>query len=189
MKTCPQCGAQNHDSAVYCQNCHNPLPPGPIPPAYQNQTTGRTNQGGYGQSSYAPPQQTMQSTTSTAGSMGAAGSMAAAGMAAGTANARFPSNAGRHMREEELPPHLRLMHGWGYVGYDILFAIPVIGFILLIVFAVSDKNMNRRYYARSYFCKMLLVLIILTVIIVIALATGSFAALSEKISEASRSLR
>ena len=45
---------------------------------------------------------------------------------------------------------------WGYVGYTILFAIPVLGLIFLIVFACSGKKINRRNYARSYFCVLLL---------------------------------
>ena len=49
---------------------------------------------------------------------------------------------------------------WGYVGYSILFAIPLIGFILLIVFSCSTKNINRRNYARSFFCWLLIAIII-----------------------------
>lgn len=41
---------------------------------------------------------------------------------------------------------------WAYFGYNILFSIPVIGFILLIVFSFSNDNINRRNYARSFFC-------------------------------------
>ena len=49
---------------------------------------------------------------------------------------------------------------WGYVGYSILFCIPVIGWIIWIVFAFSGGNINRRSYARSYFCWFLLSLIL-----------------------------
>ncbi|MBR0463354.1 MAG: hypothetical protein IJJ23_03105 [Clostridia bacterium] len=55
---------------------------------------------------------------------------------------------------------------WGYVGYSILFCIPVIGWIWLIVMTFS-KRRNKRYYARSYWCRILLCLIIS---IVLALA-------------------
>lgn len=53
----------------------------------------------------------------------------------------------------------RPISGWGYVGYTLLFSIPVLGLILLIVFAISDKNINRRSFARSFWCFMLLGLI------------------------------
>jgi len=36
---------------------------------------------------------------------------------------------------------------WGYIGYNILFNIPIIGFILLIVFSFDKFNLNRKYFA------------------------------------------
>ena len=53
----------------------------------------------------------------------------------------------------------RPITAWGYVGYSILFCIPVIGWIIWIVFMFSSKNINRRSYARSFFCRILLGLI------------------------------
>ncbi len=46
----------------------------------------------------------------------------------------------------------RPLSPWAYFGYTILFAIPVIGWIFLIVFTFSDRNINRRSFARSYWC-------------------------------------
>ena len=51
---------------------------------------------------------------------------------------------------------------WGYIGYSILFALPIIGLILMLVFSFSGKNINRRNFARAY-----LIGIIITVIIII----------------------
>ena len=34
----------------------------------------------------------------------------------------------------------RLLSPWAYVGYGILFTLPVIGWILAIVFALNDDN-------------------------------------------------
>ena len=56
---------------------------------------------------------------------------------------------------------------WTYFGYSILFNIPVIGFILLIVFSLDNSNINRRNYARSYWC-WLVIFIILVVILIIS---------------------
>lgn len=36
---------------------------------------------------------------------------------------------------------------WGYIGYNILFNIPFIGFILLLVFSFDKSNLNRKYFA------------------------------------------
>lgn len=62
---------------------------------------------------------------------------------------------------KKLPPEYRPISAWGYFGYQLLFCIPIIGFILLIVFALSNDNINRRNFARSYFCIYVIVAIIL----------------------------
>lgn len=49
----------------------------------------------------------------------------------------------------------RLLSPWAYVGYGILFTLPVIGWILAIVFALNDDNLNRRNFARGYWCMVL----------------------------------
>lgn len=68
-----------------------------------------------------------------------------------------------------IPEEYRPISMWGYFGYELLFSIPCVGFILLIIFAVGGtKNVNVRNFARSYFC----FLIILAVLIVILIATG-----------------
>ena len=54
----------------------------------------------------------------------------------------------------------RPISAWGYIGYQILYSIPIIGFIFLIVNAIGARNVNVRNFARSYFCVILLVLII-----------------------------
>lgn len=76
-----------------------------------------------------------------------------------------------------IPSNLRPISAWGYVGYQILFSIPLIGFILLIVFSFSDSNINRRNFARSYFAIFLLgiifALIMVLVLAIIMAATGA----------------
>lgn len=49
---------------------------------------------------------------------------------------------------------------WGYVGYTILFAIPVIGFLLMIIFSISKKNINRRNFARQFWCYLLIAVVL-----------------------------
>ncbi len=52
-----------------------------------------------------------------------------------------------------LPDEISPISMWGYFGYQILFAIPIVGFIILLVFALGGaSNVNVRNYARSYFC-------------------------------------
>lgn len=63
---------------------------------------------------------------------------------------------------------------WGYFGYEILFAIPIVGFICLLIFSFSAHNINLRNFARSYFCFLIVVLVILGILI----TSGAFAAAS-----------
>ncbi|MBQ2876419.1 MAG: hypothetical protein IJE25_05370 [Clostridia bacterium] len=41
---------------------------------------------------------------------------------------------------------------WGYVGYKLLWSIPVVGWIIWLVQAIGSKNRNVRNYARSFVC-------------------------------------
>lgn len=74
-----------------------------------------------------------------------------------------------------IPDEYRPISMWGYFGYTLLFSIPCVGLIALLIFAFGgSKNINLRNYARSYFC-----LIILTVIIavVFVICGGALAAI------------
>ena len=62
---------------------------------------------------------------------------------------------------------------WGYVGYTILFSIPVVGFICLLVLSFSNKNVVRRSYARSYFCWLLIAIVLLVVGYIYQTANGN----------------
>jgi len=57
----------------------------------------------------------------------------------------------------------RPLSPWAYFGYSLLFCVPVIGQIFLIVYSVSDANINRRNYARSYFCWLVIALIMIAI--------------------------
>ena len=57
----------------------------------------------------------------------------------------------------------RLLSPWAYVGYGILFTLPVIGWILAIVFALNDDNLNRRNFARGCWCGVLVAVMVMGV--------------------------
>lgn len=67
----------------------------------------------------------------------------------------------------DLPAEYRPLGAWEYLGYNILFSLPLIGFIALIVCALSSSNINRRSYARSFFCVYIIVVILLIVFFVL----------------------
>ena len=71
-----------------------------------------------------------------------------------------------------IPENYKPISAWGYVGYTILFCIPLIGLILLIVFSFSDANINRRNYARSYWCVLLLCIIIVLILVILSVVLG-----------------
>ena len=79
--------------------------------------------------------------------------------------------------KEQLPPQYRPLSAWAYFGYSLLFSIPLVGFICLIVFSISDANVNRRSFARSYWCWFVIALI---VVLILAL-TGGFAAVTDSL--------
>lgn len=86
-------------------------------------------------------------------------------------------------REQMMPDYRRDLDYkplgmWSYFGYDILFSIPVIGWIFLIAFACgASNNINLRNYARSKFCLIIVLLVILVVLGLIAGETGGILAL------------
>ena len=77
-----------------------------------------------------------------------------------------------------LPEKYRPLSAWAYWGLTILFSVPVVGFIFLIIFALNGSNINRRSFARSYFCVLILAAIIAAIIIAVFCATGYAALLA-----------
>ena len=67
--------------------------------------------------------------------------------------------------KNDIPEEYKPISMWGYFGYQILFLIPLVGFILLLVFAFGGaKNLNLRNFARSYFCWLIIAFIIFLVV-------------------------
>ena len=47
--------------------------------------------------------------------------------------------------EEEYKP----ITAWGYIGYQLLFCIPVVGLLLVIGYSLGARNKNLRNFARA----------------------------------------
>lgn len=77
--------------------------------------------------------------------------------------------------ENNLPSKYRPLSPWNYFGLQILFSVPIVGFVFLIIFSFNGSNINRRNFARSYFCVYVIIFIIF---IIFLIAGGSLAALS-----------
>lgn len=92
--------------------------------------------------------------------------------ACGTQKAAAPAQ--KPLTKEELPGPFRILSPWAYFGLQLLYAIPVVGFIFLLIHTFSKGNLNRRSFARSYWCSLVLCLIVV-VILLIAMASGLIA--------------
>lgn len=69
----------------------------------------------------------------------------------------FLENEPKNMTEDALPEQYRPLSPWSYFGLSILFMIPFVGFVFLIVFSFNGSNINRRNFARSYWCSLIIV--------------------------------
>ena len=63
----------------------------------------------------------------------------------------------------DIPPEYRPLGAWAYIGYSLLFSIPILGFIFTVVFSFSGANYNRRNYARMHLILTILAVIFLLV--------------------------
>ncbi len=72
-------------------------------------------------------------------------------------------------------PHY--LGAWSYFWLEVLYAIPVIGWIILIIHACMSSHENRCHFARSFFCWLLFPLIAglitLAVTLIVVLASGA----------------
>ncbi len=71
--------------------------------------------------------------------------------------------------DQNIPSEYRPLSPWAYFGYSLLFSIPLIGIICLIIFAFDSTNINRRNYARSFFCAFLIAAILFLVLMVLGI--------------------
>ena len=67
-----------------------------------------------------------------------------------------------------IPIKYRPLSAWEYFGLTIVFNIPILGFIILIIMALGSSNINRRNFARSFFC----IYIVIAILIILFLCWG-----------------
>ena len=60
----------------------------------------------------------------------------------------------------------------GYIGYELLYAIPVVGLICAIIFSFFSKNQNKKHFARAQLIAILIGVVILAVLMAIGVAKG-----------------
>lgn len=78
-----------------------------------------------------------------------------------------------------IPSEYQPISMWGYFGYQLLFAIPCVGFICLLVFAFGGtQNKNLKNFARSYFCMFIIGVVLVALLMVTGIGASIFATAS-----------
>ena len=152
---CPKCGTEVSDDKAFCPECGNPLK------SQAQQTSGVQQAAGaqqaFGGQQTAGAQQSWQAT--------------------GAQNGARPHPQVQFQSDTVvLPDEYKPISMWGYFGYEILFSIPIVGFIVLIVLSINGKNQNVKNFARSYFCFTIIVLILLVILLVSVAGASASAA-------------
>ena len=73
---------------------------------------------------------------------------------------------------QHLPEAYRPLSPWTYFGLGVRYSLPLVGWIFLIVHAVGSQNLNRRNYARSYFCVYVLAIILGVLLTITGVLSG-----------------
>lgn len=158
---CPKCGTEVSDDKAFCPECGNPLK------SQAQQNSGAQQAAGAQQASEG------QQTAGAQQNFRAQQSWQATGAQNGARphpQVQFQSDT------VVLPDEYKPISMWGYFGYEILFSIPIVGFIVLIVLSINGKNQNVKNFARSYFCFTIIVLILLVILLVSVAGAGASAA-------------
>lgn len=101
--------------------------------------------------------------TSSEGALSGAAPLGAgpSGTASSGAAASSVPPMSRNISIEDLPPEYRPIGMWGYFGYNLLFSIPFVGWIIALVFACGvTSNVNLKNYARGYFCGLIVACVV-----------------------------
>ena len=82
------------------------------------------------------------------------------------------------IQTSDIPSEYRPLSPWAYFGLQMLYSIPVVGFIFLIIFSFKSDNLNRRAFTRSYWCALLVlggIALIAAVVAAVIFAMGGAA--------------
>ena len=76
---------------------------------------------------------------------------------------------------QQTPSYDPPLSPWAYFGYSLLYAIPFVGLVLLIIHSFSDANINRKNFARSHWCALLVVMAIVFILVLCGVSTSDIA--------------
>ncbi len=110
-----------------------------------------------------------QASAAAAGAAGQTGPHSAAPQAPPSAANMYamPQQSGYypHLTEEQLPAKFKPLGAWAYFGWTFIFSIPLIGIVVALIKAFGNtENVNLQNYARSMFCYICIMAILLGII-------------------------
>lgn len=138
---CCSCGKNIEDGTIICPYCLAQQPDSKLPPT--RQASAQTPAPGNAASRPHAP-------------------LSFAKKAEHMTNASAAMQGAPHKEDRDRP-----LGAWALTGYSILFAVPVVGWLLLLIFSVADCNRNLKNFARSR-----LLLFLLSVLAVAALGAA-----------------
>lgn len=88
-------------------------------------------------------------------------------------NMNYGQNQNMNYAQQNSNEDTKPISPWGYLGYEILFAIPLVGFICILIFGLGGStNVNLKNFARSYMCMWLIALILVVIGVICGLIFG-----------------
>ena len=159
MKFCTNCGFRLEDGYQVCPGCGAPVTPDREAPQQTAQPQPAPAQPQYQQPQYQQPQyqqpQYQQPQTVIY-------------------NTAVP---------EKVPDQYKPLSAWTYVALELLFIVPIVGFISWIIFCFNDSNLNRRAFARHFFCWFIIGAALCSIAALLALIfTGSIEGITDLFS-------
>ena len=73
---------------------------------------------------------------------------------------------------EEIRESHKPISPWGYIGYEILYAIPVVGLVLAIIFSITSKNKNLKNFAKAQLIMIVIGIVLFFVLTALGLMKG-----------------
>lgn len=74
-----------------------------------------------------------------------------------------------YMNQYQMQMEYKPISAWGYLGYELLYLLPVVGWIIMIVMCFAPANRNVKNFARAH---VLLYIILIVIVLVIAAIAG-----------------
>lgn len=148
MKICDKCSVANDDAAVFCTGCGAVLPNDNGQETQENQV----NQASAEMNAPQPQQQSYSQPQSTYSQQGPVYSQMQPPFVqpVGSQPAYSQPYGYAPINENMLPEEYKPVTVGQYIGYSILFGLPIIGIIMLFVTAFgSDKSKSLRNFAKA----------------------------------------